>query len=177
MFGKSLPTVVGYFVALLVTKILAGLPMVLLRSGKYSFLFQRIFPVKCWVFVLITSEFLVYTPKGALVRLIFLRTIFTKKFLSQREIDEVYRPQYLLYGWEVSYDYIFPTYFVVGNSFLKIKIYIIAAVSYAAISYCYLFYFSYNTPTIQHLLLGRHWTQSSCSSIFKGYVTRTWSSF
>jgi len=140
MFGKSLPTVVGYFVALLVTKILAGLPMVLLRSGKYSFLFQRIFPVKCWVFVLITSEFLVYTPKGALVRLIFLRTIFTKKFLSQREIDEVYRPQYLLYGWEVSYDYIFPTYFVVGNSFLKIKIYIIFAVSYAAISYCYLFY-------------------------------------
>jgi hypothetical protein len=34
--GESLPTMVGYFVALLVTKILAGLPMVFLRFGALS---------------------------------------------------------------------------------------------------------------------------------------------
>jgi len=69
ILGKSLPTMVGYFVSLLVTKILAGLPMVLLRSG-------------------------------ALLRMLFLRACFSEKLLSQRELDEVYRPQYLLLGWE-----------------------------------------------------------------------------
>ena len=33
LLGESLPTMVGYFVALLVTKIMAGLPMVFLRFG------------------------------------------------------------------------------------------------------------------------------------------------
>lgn len=33
LLGQSLPTMVGYFVALLVTKILAGLPMIFLRFG------------------------------------------------------------------------------------------------------------------------------------------------
>jgi len=36
LLGQSLPTMVGYFIALLVTKILAGLPMVFLRFGALS---------------------------------------------------------------------------------------------------------------------------------------------
>lgn len=36
LLGDSLPTMVGYFVALLVTKIMAGLPMVFLRFGALS---------------------------------------------------------------------------------------------------------------------------------------------
>jgi hypothetical protein len=36
LLGESLPSMVGYFVALLVTKILAGLPMVFLRVGALS---------------------------------------------------------------------------------------------------------------------------------------------
>jgi hypothetical protein len=36
LLGQSLPTMVGYFVALLVTKILAGLPMIFLRFGALS---------------------------------------------------------------------------------------------------------------------------------------------
>ena len=33
ILGKSLPNVVGYFVTFIMTKILAGLPLILLRSG------------------------------------------------------------------------------------------------------------------------------------------------
>jgi hypothetical protein len=36
LLGESLPTMVGYFIALLVTKILAGLPMIFLRLGALS---------------------------------------------------------------------------------------------------------------------------------------------
>jgi len=36
ILGNSLPTVVGYFIALIITKILAGLPMVILRLGALS---------------------------------------------------------------------------------------------------------------------------------------------
>jgi Calcium-dependent channel, 7TM region, putative phosphate len=36
LFGESLPDMVGYFVALLVTKTLAGLPMIFLRCGALS---------------------------------------------------------------------------------------------------------------------------------------------
>lgn len=44
LLGQSLPTMVGYFIALLVTKILAGLPMVFLRFGALTrMLFLRIF--------------------------------------------------------------------------------------------------------------------------------------
>lgn len=71
LLGRSLPTVVGYFVALLITKILAGLPMVFLRVG-------------------------------ALSRMLFLRAMFSRKMLTQRELDEVYRPENVQYGWEVS---------------------------------------------------------------------------
>lgn len=76
LLGRSLPTVVGYFVALLLTKILAGLPMVFLRIG-------------------------------ALSRMVFLRSLFSKKMLTQRELDEVYRPENVQYGWE------FPTQLLV----------------------------------------------------------------
>lgn len=69
IFSSVLPTVVGYFVSLLLTKLFAGLPMVLLRVG-------------------------------ALSRMLFLRSIFSEKYLSQKELDEVYRPQMLLFGWE-----------------------------------------------------------------------------
>jgi hypothetical protein len=36
LLGESLPTMVGYFVALLVTKIMAGLPMIFLRFGALA---------------------------------------------------------------------------------------------------------------------------------------------
>jgi len=69
ILSEYLPTVVGYFISLLLTKILAGLPIVLLRLG-------------------------------ALSRLAFLRTCFSEKSLTQRELDEVHRKQEFLYGWE-----------------------------------------------------------------------------
>jgi hypothetical protein len=70
LLGESLPTVNGYFVSLLVTKILAGLPIVFLRVG-------------------------------ALSRMMFLRAFFSEKKLTQRELDAVYRPDNVMYGWEV----------------------------------------------------------------------------
>lgn len=36
LLGESLPTMVGYFIALLVTKVMAGLPMIFLRFGALS---------------------------------------------------------------------------------------------------------------------------------------------
>jgi hypothetical protein len=71
LLGESLPTMVGYFVSLLITKIFAGLPIVVLRVG-------------------------------ALSRMVFLKTFFLDDKLSQREIDKVYMPQNVMYGWEVS---------------------------------------------------------------------------
>jgi hypothetical protein len=70
LLGESLPIVNGYFVSLLVTKILAGLPIVFLRIG-------------------------------ALGRMVFLRALFSKEKLTQREIDAIYRPDNVMYGWEV----------------------------------------------------------------------------
>lgn len=60
---------VGYFVSLLITKILAGLPLVTLRVG-------------------------------ALGRMLFLRAAFNEESMTQRELDSVYRPENVLYGWE-----------------------------------------------------------------------------
>jgi hypothetical protein len=71
LLGESLPTMVGYFVSLLITKIFAGLPIVVLRVG-------------------------------ALSRMVFLKTFFLDDKLSQREIDKIYRPENVMYGWEVS---------------------------------------------------------------------------
>ena len=62
LLGESLPFMVGYFVALLVTKILAGLPMVFLRIG-------------------------------ALSKMLLRRTISSPGRLTQRELDEMYRPE------------------------------------------------------------------------------------
>eukprot|EP00934_Nitzschia_sp_Nitz4_P006176 Nitzschia sp. Nitz4//scaffold4_size323378//84551//88052//NITZ4_000640-RA/size323378-snap-gene-0.407-mRNA-1//1//CDS//3329553339//6166//frame0 len=70
LLGESLPTMVGYFVALLVTKILAGLPIVFLRVG-------------------------------ALSRMLLLRSLTPQEAkLTQRELDEIYRPENVQYGWE-----------------------------------------------------------------------------
>jgi hypothetical protein len=69
LLGESLPSMVGYFVALLVTKILAGLPLVFLRVG-------------------------------ALSRMILLRSLSSGAKLSQRELDQIYRPENVQYGWE-----------------------------------------------------------------------------
>lgn len=77
LLGSSLPSMVGYFVALLVTKILAGLPIVFLRVG-------------------------------ALSRMMLLRSLTPQEAkLSQRELDEIYRPENVQYGWE------FPTQLLV----------------------------------------------------------------
>jgi hypothetical protein len=62
LLGESLPFMVGYFVALLVTKILAGLPMVFLRIG-------------------------------ALSKMLLRRTLSSAGKLTQRELDEMYRPE------------------------------------------------------------------------------------
>jgi hypothetical protein len=62
LLGESLPFMVGYFVALLVTKILAGLPMVFLRIGALSKMLLR----------------RMLSPAGK---------------LTQRELDEMYRPE------------------------------------------------------------------------------------
>ena len=44
---------------------------------------------------------------GALSRMMFLRSCFNKRRLTQRELREVYRKQPILYGWE------YPTQFLV----------------------------------------------------------------
>ena len=69
LLGESLPTMVGYFVSLLVTKILAGLPIVFMRVG-------------------------------ALSRMVLLRSLSSEKKLTQRELDQIYRPENVQYGWE-----------------------------------------------------------------------------
>jgi len=69
LLGESLPSMAGYFIALLVTKILAGLPMVFLRVG-------------------------------ALSRMILLRLLSSGSHLTQRELEEIYRPENVQYGWE-----------------------------------------------------------------------------
>eukprot|EP00980_Cylindrotheca_fusiformis_P026200 scaffold15514_cov129-Cylindrotheca_fusiformis.AAC.8 len=69
LLGESLPSMVGYFVALLVTKVLAGLPIIFLRVG-------------------------------ALSRMLVLRSISSGSKLTQRELDEIYRPENVQYGWE-----------------------------------------------------------------------------
>jgi len=69
IMGKSIPHLVGFFVTLLVTKTLAGLPIIQLRLGS-------------------------------LLRQTFLRVLFRQKFMTQRELDEVYRREPLLGGWE-----------------------------------------------------------------------------
>ena len=69
VLSDTVPAVVGYFISLIMTKILAGLPVVLLRTG-------------------------------ALLRMGFLRLCFSKKMLTQRELNEIYCKQEFLYGWE-----------------------------------------------------------------------------
>lgn len=69
ILGRSLPTMVGFFVTLIMTKTLAGLPMIMLRLG-------------------------------ALLRKVFLRAIFRQRFLTQRELDEVYKRETLMLGAE-----------------------------------------------------------------------------
>ena len=69
ILGNSLPTVVGYFISLIITKILGGLPLVILRLG-------------------------------ALSRYLLLRLITRDQYLTQRELDQVYRAEPCLYGWE-----------------------------------------------------------------------------
>jgi hypothetical protein len=71
LLGESLPTMVGYFVALLVTKILAGLPMIFLRFGALS-----------------KMLFLKTLYRGS------------EPKLTQRELDAVYRLENIQYGWE-----------------------------------------------------------------------------
>ena len=70
ILGRSLPTVVGYFVSFLLTKVFAGLPMVLLRGGSLSkMLFYRSF---------------------------FRKSFLTQRELD----EAIYRKEGLIYGWE-----------------------------------------------------------------------------
>lgn len=64
ILGRSLPTMVGFFISLLMTKTMAGLPMKLLQL-----------PV--------------------LAKKTLIKTLFRQKFLTQQEIDEVYKKEYL----------------------------------------------------------------------------------
>lgn len=62
ILGKSLPNVVGYFATFIMTKIFAGLPMILLRFGP-------------------------------LMRMVFIKTCFREKYMTQAEKDEAYYPE------------------------------------------------------------------------------------
>ena len=70
ILGRSMPTVVGYFVSFLLTKILAGLPMVLLRGGSLS-------------------KMMVY-------KFFFNERLLTQRELD----EAIYKREQLLYGWE-----------------------------------------------------------------------------
>eukprot|EP00536_Pseudo-nitzschia_multiseries_P008702 jgi/Psemu1/257464/estExt_Genewise1Plus.C_2260019 len=69
LLGESMPFMVGYFVSLLVTKVLVGLPTVFLRFG-------------------------------ALTKMCLRRMLSSPDKLTQRELDEMYSPENVLYGWE-----------------------------------------------------------------------------
>lgn len=69
LLGESMPFMVGYFVSLLVTKILVGLPTTFLRFG-------------------------------ALSKMCLRRMLSPPSKLTQRELDEMYSPENVLYGWE-----------------------------------------------------------------------------
>ena len=69
ILGNSLPAVVGYFITLIVTKMLAGLPIIMLRPY-------------------------------ALCRYLFLRILQSRKYMTQRELDNVYCLEPVYYGWE-----------------------------------------------------------------------------
>jgi hypothetical protein len=69
ILGRSLPTMVGFFVSLLMTKTMAGLPMIMLRIPS-------------------------------LMKRIFVMVFFRQKYLTQREIDEVYKREMLDGGVE-----------------------------------------------------------------------------
>lgn len=70
ILGRSLPTVVGYFISFLATKTLAGLPMVLLRAGALS--------------------------KMLFYRLCLRESKLTQRELD----EAIYRKEEILYGWE-----------------------------------------------------------------------------
>lgn len=72
ILGKSLPNVVGYFATFVMTKLLVGLPMIMMRIGP-------------------------------LTRMLFIKTCFREKYLTEKELDEMHHPQkfsQLWYGWE-----------------------------------------------------------------------------
>jgi len=69
ILGNAVPTLVGYFIAMLVTKIFGGLPTIMLRCT-------------------------------ALGRYLILRMIHRKRFLTQRDLDQVHRQEPVWYGWE-----------------------------------------------------------------------------
>eukprot|EP00535_Pseudo-nitzschia_heimii_P001597 CAMPEP_0197185942 /NCGR_PEP_ID=MMETSP1423-20130617/12922_1 /TAXON_ID=476441 /ORGANISM="Pseudo-nitzschia heimii, Strain UNC1101" /LENGTH=866 /DNA_ID=CAMNT_0042637123 /DNA_START=119 /DNA_END=2716 /DNA_ORIENTATION=- len=68
LLGESMPFMVGYFVSLLVTKVLVGLPTIFLRFG-------------------------------ALSKMCLRRMLSSPSKLTQRELDEMYSPENVLYGW------------------------------------------------------------------------------
>ena len=72
LLGETLPTVVGYFVALIVTKTMVGIPVGLLRTGSLA--------------------------RYSLLRTIFC----SKSYLTQRELDVVEKRLRLRFGREVS---------------------------------------------------------------------------
>lgn len=72
ILGKSLPNVVGYFATFIMTKLLVGLPMIMMRVGP-------------------------------LFRMLFIKTCFREKYLTEKELYEVHHPEkyaQLWYGWE-----------------------------------------------------------------------------
>ena len=86
ILGNTLPTVVGYFITLIVTKMLAGLPIIILRPY-------------------------------ALCRYLFLRMIQSKKYMTQRELDNVYCLEPVYYGWE------YPSQMLVVSSIFLLILY------------------------------------------------------
>lgn len=88
---------------------------------------------------------MVFLRVGALGRMLFLRSFFSAKRLTQRELNEVYRPEPVQYGWEVSYGILFTLSWRAFTCFVDvahilIRGLIVDAVPDATVGDCYLFH-------------------------------------
>jgi hypothetical protein len=107
ILGKSLPNVVGYFATFIMTKILAGLPLILLRSGALvstiSIIASRSHPT--WNvphphFICVLFQ----------IRAMFIRLCFREKYLTQSELEEARYPDQL---YQIRYGFEYPNLLLV----------------------------------------------------------------
>jgi hypothetical protein len=98
ILGNSLPAVVGYFITLIVTKMLAGLPIVILRPyALCRYLFLRMIQKKKFMVSSRLNFHCVVILNNLYSNLCNSLTFLLK---TQRELDNVYRLEPVYYGWE-----------------------------------------------------------------------------